>query len=134
MISSAKLLSALSADVLAALSEDGDPGLPGPDVLQGALESGEREVRAMLAPHCIDESAVLHPILVDHAVTLAVEYLFHRRREMIPGHWSERAVRTRKILEEMAAGRHPVPGYTPGRRVDGTNTPPPRRNPILRKW
>lgn len=134
MIPSTRLLAALSADVVAALSGDGETGLPAPDVLHEALEGGEREVRAALSGHAVEVGGALHPHLVDHAVTLAVEHLFHRRREMIPGPWTDRAARVRTILTEMAAGRHPLPGQQPGKRIDGPTTPPPSRNPALKKW
>lgn len=129
-----KLLAALSADVLEALAEDGSPGLPGPEVLQHALDVAGREVRDALPLAVYQSISELPGSLDDHVVILAIEALFLRRREMVPGPWADRAARTRKILAEMAAGRHPLPGRQPTRRVEGTTTPPPRRNPALKKW
>lgn len=127
MIPPQRLLQVLSADVLDALSDDGGAGLPAPGVIAAALDSAEAEVRHALSSAGYTEA--MPETFVDLAVTLAVEALFHRRREMLPGEWAERAARGRRILSEVIAGRHPV--AAPLRRVTGSTTPPSRRNPAL---
>lgn len=129
MIPLQKLLNALSADVLEALAADGQAGPPAPDVMAAALAAAEEEVRHALSS--AGHGGDLPPHFADLAVTLAIEALFHRRREMLPAEWAERAARGRRILAEVVAGRHPV--VPPLHRVTGTTTPPPHANAPLKR-
>ena len=112
----------LSPDVLLALCDDDDDGTPDAGVLEEALGGAAREVRhAVAGVVTIAVDAPLPPLLADIARTLAVERLYERRRETLPGPWRERSARARVLLAEVAAGRRAVEGApTPGRRVTST--------------
>ena len=108
MIPVSKLMNALSADVVVALADDNQDNVADPGVLEAAIAAAEEQVRAGLHRGGMDATTELTPLLEDLVITLAVERLFERRRELIPEPWSGRAKRARLILEEIAAGRHPI--------------------------
>jgi phage gp36-like protein len=110
----------LAPDVLTGLTDDNGDGLPDAVVLDAALGAADREVRARLAGAVLVGDAVLPAALRDVALTLAVERLFERRHEALPGDWSARAVRARVLLDEMARGLRPVAGMPRPRTVATT--------------
>ncbi len=89
----ADLQNALSPEVIAGLADDDLDGVPDAAVLQAAIDAADRTVR--VATRIVGElPAALH----DTVVTLAIERLYERRRETLPGPWRERANRARETL------------------------------------
>ena len=114
-------MKALGADVVTALADDDGDTLPDAGVLEEALAAAEREVRLRLGVRADGDAPQLPAPVDDIVVTLAVERLYERRREALPGPWAERSERARLLLGEIVAGRHPLPGFTSaGRRVLAT--------------
>jgi len=118
----------LSPDVLLALCDDDNDGTPDAGVLEEAFGAAAREVRRAIAGVVsipIDEP--LPPLLSDIARTLAIERLYERRRETLPGPWRERSARARQLLAEVARGDRPIDGAPrPARRVTSTVEPEQR--------
>lgn len=98
---------ALDAETLAGLADDNGDGIADAGVLEAAAQAAEEEVRARLTDANLP-AGELPALLRDVVATLAVERLFERRREMLPGPWSERAARARTLLRELAEGRLPL--------------------------
>ncbi len=120
MISSEKLYLALAADVVVCLSDDDRDGEADTEILSRALESAETLVRNEIAQAGYSANAELTPFLEDLAVTLTIENLFHRRREVVPGVWSQRANQVRAILGEIASGKRPIDGLSRKARIQST--------------
>lgn len=120
----------LSPEVLAGLADDDNDGDPDYAVIEAAWLAAQDDVRASVAGVLNVPDGEPTSLLRDIALTLAVERLYERRREVPPNAWSERAARARALLSEIAAGRHPVPGIPrAGRAVRSTRTPADRRVP-----
>lgn len=100
-----ELQRALSPDVLIELTDDNGDGVADAEVLAEALSAAEAEVRHAVAGTTRLDGVSLPPLLRDIVRTLAIERLYERRREMLPGPWRERADRARLLLEEVRAGR-----------------------------
>ncbi len=101
----------LSPDVLVALADDDGDGLADDGVIEEALAAATREVRqAVAGVFSVAGDAPLPALLADIAQTLAVERLYERRREALPGPWTQRAARARVLLHEVARGERPVEG------------------------
>jgi hypothetical protein len=101
----------LSPEVLVALADDDADGIADVGVLEEALAASTREVsQAIAGVHTVAGAAPLPAVLADIAQTLAIERLYERRREALPGPWSQRAARARMLLEEIARGERPVEG------------------------
>ncbi|MEO8376253.1 MAG: phage protein Gp36 family protein [Candidatus Sumerlaeota bacterium] len=98
----------ISSEVITALADDDGDLMADASVLEQALTSSENEVRAVIASAGYGTAAPLTPLLDDLILTLAVERLFERRREILPGPWRERSARARIILREIGA-EHLVP-------------------------
>lgn len=130
MMSEERLIAALGADAALALSDDDRNGTSDPGVLVQVLDDAEQEVREAVALGGYPRESELGAALEDAAVTLAIERLFHRRREMIPGVWSDRADRARTILREIAARRRTIPHL---RRSDNAVPSPPEQLGLHRR-
>lgn len=133
MANASDLMKALGADVVTALADDDGDTLPDAGILEEALAAAEREVRLRLGVRA--DAPQLPAPVDDIVVTLAVERLYERRREALPGPWAERSERARLLLGEIVAGRHPLPGFTAeGRRVLATprDTAPAHRSETLK--
>jgi phage gp36-like protein len=114
MPSVSQLMKVLSADVVTALADDNRDQVPDAGVLEEAISAAEGLVRASLARAGLPADQPFPPLLDDIVLTLAVERLFERRRDVLPGPWTDRAARARILLEQIADGRHPVPGLAAG--------------------
>jgi phage gp36-like protein len=114
-----RLYSAIDPATLILLADDAETGIADPAILTAALEAATAEVTAHLA------GRPFTPLAEHLAVTLAIERLFHRRRELEPAAWRERADRARRILAEIAAGRFPAADAAARIRMRG-NTEPTR--------
>jgi hypothetical protein len=135
MISTMKLFFVLDADVITALADDDGDGEPDSGVLEAALAAAEAQVRADASRGGFPAEDELPELLEDLAVTLAVERLFERRRELSPGAWSVRADRARALLAAIAAGEHPLPGARRRRAVQhapANEQPPLQRLPTMK--
>jgi len=99
MLTLSDLQHALSPDVLAGLADDDGDGTPDAAVVQSAVDAAVEEVR-----RATGEGEDLSPVARDIAVTLAVERLYERRREALPGPWSQRAERARRLLRDWTRG------------------------------
>ncbi len=108
MISTSKLYKALDGDLVIALADDDGDGSPDSGVLEAALAAAEEEVRSAVARAGYQPADALPALLEDVAVTTAIERLFERRREMLPGPWRERAERARTLLRSIGDGVVPL--------------------------
>lgn len=105
-----QLTKIVSSEVITALADDNGDLVADAGVLEQALASAENEVRAIMTGAGYDTAASLTPLLDDLVLTLAVERLFERRREILPGPWRERTARARTILREIGNQRLVPPG------------------------
>ena len=112
---------ALDAETLAGLADDNGDGVADAGVLEAAAVAAEEEVRARLADANLAPGE-LPALLRDLIATLAVERLFERRREMLPGPWAERSARARALLRDLAEGRLAL---TARPLVEVSDAPPP---------
>lgn len=116
--------SSLSPALLIALADDAGAGSPDPQVLASAADAAEAEVRAALAGALrLAAGAELPALARDIAATLAIERLFHRRRETPPDPWAGRAERARALLREAASGRLRLDGAPPRKGPRSTRPP-----------
>lgn len=135
MIPIKRLEEALAAETVVLLSDDNRDGAPDAGVLEAALNAAEAEAlhelsRAGYPPPDVD-GAFLEQLIV----TLAVEKLYMRRREMMPGSWAERAHHARTILRDVGDGRRSMPGIKRNPRIDTTNDDTPvHRDDILGEY
>ena len=123
MISLDLLEAILSPEVIAGLADDDGDGEPDAAVIAEASAAAEAEVRQRLAGAVTLPGSGWPKHLISIAATFAIERLYERRREAMPGPWRERAERARVILNEVAAGRRPIEGLaTSARAVESTRT------------
>lgn len=122
---------ALDPVVLAALADDNGDGLPDGDVIDGALAASDAWVRQRVGASLeLPANAPLPALLDDIALTLAVERLFERRRDVPPGVWLQRAQRARLLLDNLAAGVVPLADVASrSAPVAATRSPEDRRQP-----
>lgn len=130
MMSEQRLIAALGQDVALALSDDDRNGTSDPGLLGQLLDEAEQEVREAVALGGYARESELGAALEDAVITLAIERLFHRRRELIPGVWSDRADRARTILREIVARRRTIPHL---RRSDSAVSSPPEEPALHRR-
>jgi hypothetical protein len=118
----------LSPEVLVALADDDADGIADAGVLEEALAASTREVRqAVAGVVALAIDAPLPALLADIAQTLAIERLYERRREALPGPWTDRAARARVLLDEIARGERPVDGAPQGAPRVTSNVSPEDR-------
>lgn len=107
------LMQALDPVVLVALTDDNGDGLADTDVVDAAIAASDAFVRDRLeATVDVPEGGNLPPLLDDIVLTLSVERLFERRRDVTPGVWTQRAERARRLLDDIASGALPLAGVT----------------------
>ncbi len=87
------LQNALSPDVLVGLTDDDFDGIADSNVIQAAIDAATRLVRSQTGL-----SGDLPSSLQDVVITFAVERLYERRREALPGPWRDRANRAREFI------------------------------------
>lgn len=116
--------------VLAALTDDNGDGQADLAIVEAALADGEARVRAHLAARLVVPDGPLPPLLDDIALTLAIERLFERRRDVPPGVWTQRADRARRLLDDLASGALAL-AEAPrrGEAIEATRTADDRRQP-----
>lgn len=107
-----ELQKALAPETLIALTDDNRDGQPDTPVIEAIAAAREQEVRQAVAGTVTLNEGTLPPLLADLVLTLTVEALFARRREALPGDWSDRAKRARLLLREIAGGLRPLEGAT----------------------
>lgn len=130
MPSLVSLQQSLDPLVLAALTDDNGDGQADLDIVETALADGETRVRAHLAAWLVVADGPLPALLDDIALTLAVERLFERHRDISPGVWIQRADRARRLLDDLASGAL-VLADAPrrGEAIEATRTVDDRRQP-----
>lgn len=104
MITTERLAEVLSADVLVALADDDRDGEADPGVVEAALMASETTVRAAIDAGEYGQPELLPAPLEDAVLTLAVQRLFERKRELQAPVWDERAARVRALLRDVSDG------------------------------
>ena len=131
MPSLSSLQQALDPGVLVALADDNGDGLADAAVIDAALAASDAWVRHRVgATHTLTAGGNLPAVLDDIILTLAIERLFERRRDVPPGVWTQRADRARRLVDDIVAGIVPLAGAPPrGVLVGATRTPDDLRQP-----
>lgn len=112
---------ALSPETLLGLTDDEGSGTPGEAVIAAASSAAIAHIAARCAGTITWPEGALPVAIRDIAITLTVERLYERRREVLPGPWADRAARARVLLAEIASGQRPIDGAIPlGPRVAAT--------------
>ncbi len=117
MLSIQVLSDSLDPDVLAALADDDGDQSPDPQLLEYALRAAEGEAGEELLRGGYNYPENPSVFLKNLVVSLAVERLFHRRRALVPGVWSDRAAHARVVLKEIGDGRRALAGVARSNRV-----------------
>ncbi|MDK2972293.1 MAG: Bacteriophage Mu, Gp36 [Candidatus Sumerlaeota bacterium] len=112
MLGLTELQKELAPGVLAGLADDNGDGAADAEVIAAIAAAAERDVRLRVAGTLSLPAGELPPALRDIALTFAVERLYERRHEVLPGDWTARAQRARLLLAEIADGLRPVEGAT----------------------
>ena len=137
MIPIQRLEEALGMETVTLLADDDRDGTADEGVLEAVLNAAEAFALHEIARGGYPRPEVSGAFLEDLIVTLAVEKLFLRRREMMPGSWAERAGRARLVLREIAEGRRAMPGLERrAGRIDAVNEddPPVHRDDVLDEY
>ncbi|MEQ8819742.1 MAG: hypothetical protein RLY93_05815 [Sumerlaeia bacterium] len=92
---------ALSGETLVQLTDDDRDGFADEAVVAEALAGAEREIRDRTG---MADGSPLVGARRDDAVALAVERLFHRRRQTLPSEWAIRAAGARQRLHRLPHG------------------------------
>ncbi len=100
----------LSPDVLVGLADDDGDGVADAGVVAAAGEAAKQQVRDVVAGTVTLPAGDLPPLLRDIVRTLAIERLYERRRETMPGPWSDRAERARRLLADVSSGFRSIDG------------------------